>query len=232
MSSKSFGARIDLFLHGFLGQKEDWNPLFSHMNRKGYAIDLPGHGNAPMSDDIAQAIQDQIPAADVLIGYSAGGRVALELKERFPQNYSRLILISTYFEMMNEEERNKRWIQDRQWIEFLNTSSLEAFLNKWYDQELFQPLKKNPIFPELFLRRKDQNPKFLAQFLSQYSVAKQKTKTLPSDAILIYGEEDLKYRSAYRKLAHLHSVYEIKNAGHAVHLENPKALAAIIEESI
>lgn len=224
---------MHLFLHGFLGQKEDWNLLFSCMKSKRHAaIDLPGHGTAAMSTDIVLAVHDQMPKADYLIGYSAGGRIALELKERFPNDYGRLVLISTYLGMMNEQEKRNRWVQDRQWIELLNTSSLEAFLEKWYAQELFQSLVKNPIFAELFARRKEQNPEMLAQFLHEYSVAKQQAGPLPANAILIYGEEDLKYATAYRKLAHLHPVYEIKNAGHAVHLENPVELAKVIEEMI
>jgi 2-succinyl-6-hydroxy-2,4-cyclohexadiene-1-carboxylate synthase len=97
-----------LFLHGFLGQKEDWDPLRSQMQYPSKAIDLPGHGETPMANDIALAVKKQVPSASFLIGYSAGGRVALELKERFPSNYDHLILLSTHMGLANETERKHR----------------------------------------------------------------------------------------------------------------------------
>ncbi len=221
-----------LFLHGFLGQKEDWDFLRAQLPFPSCAIDLPGHGESPIAEDIALAVKGQIPSADFVIGYSAGGRVALELKERFPKDFGKLILISAHTGLKSEEERKERWKIDQQWIEMLTCAPFESFLEKWYDQKLFQSLKNSTYFSALLERRKKQNPTFLAQFLLQYSIAKKKPSQVYPGTIFICGEEDLKYATAYRRLNRLHTTYEIKNAGHAIHLENPKACAKVIEKEI
>ncbi|NGX47053.1 MAG: 2-succinyl-6-hydroxy-2,4-cyclohexadiene-1-carboxylate synthase [Chlamydiae bacterium] len=219
-----------LFLHGFLGQKEDWDPLLSYLPFPTKAIDLPGHGKSPMALDIALAVKEQVPSAPFVVGYSAGGRIALELKMRFPKDYGELILLSAHPGLTNKQERKKRMEQDQQWIEMLAREPFDHFLEKWYDQKLFQSFKKSGQFSALLKRRKQQNPAHLAQFLMQYSIARKKPSEVPPDAILIHGEEDLKYERVYRKLTRVNKVYPIKNAGHAVHLENPKACAEVIDE--
>lgn len=220
------------FLHGFLGQKEDWLPLFSHLSFPINAIDLPGHGKNPMAEDIVLATRKKIPAAEYLIGYSAGGRIALELKKRFPHSYGRLILLSTHLGIIDEKERKLRLQQDEKWIEMLHSFPFEEFLKKWYDQKLFHSLKKRPYFSEIFEKRKMGNPFLLAKFLKQYSIAKKSPHTPPPGTIFIYGEEDLKYADLYRKLADSYKIYSIENAGHAVHIENPKGLAEVITKAI
>jgi len=219
-----------LFLHGFLGQKEDWNHLFSYFkNDSKQAIDLPGHGSAPFTDDVALAIKEQAPKAKFLIGYSAGGRIALELKRRFPEAYEKVILISAHPGGLNEDERKKRWIIDKGWIDKLRNEPFEDFLEKWYSQELFSSLKNSPVFLSMLERRKKQDPHQLAQFLQTYSLSKKTSPGILLDAFCICGKEDLKYEKLYRTLAR---IYTIKDAGHAIHLENPKALAEVLQEII
>lgn len=219
-----------LFLHGFLGQKEDWDPLFSHFKKEPkLAIDLPGHG-FPLAEDMALSIHKQVPQAKYLIGYSAGGRMALELKQRFPDHYGKIILISAHLGGLTEEEKKVRWKIDQDWMEKLKNGSFDKFLQEWYDQPLFSSLKKSPAFLPMLERRKKQDPHQLAQFLNAYSLSKKTPPEAPLNYFYICGKEDLKYVKLYRKLGRLNKIYTIKNAGHAVHLENPKALAEILEE--
>ena len=123
---------MHLFLHGFLGQKEDWDPLFSHLKHLDcHAIDLPGHGTSPMTEDIALTIKQAFSEAKTLIGYSAGGRIALELKERFPNDYGQVIVLSSHPGLTSEEERKERLAWDQKWIDLLKTEPIENFLDKW-----------------------------------------------------------------------------------------------------
>jgi len=219
-----------LFLHGFLGQKEDWDLLFSHLpvSFPKQAIDLPGHGQRPMASDIAQSVHEKVPNAKVLVGYSAGGRLALELKERFPNSYERVIVHSADPGLTSEKEKKSRWEKDQQWIQMLQTEPFDLFLQKWYAQDLFKSLRKNCHFAEMLARRKKQDPKQLAQFLTQFSIARKNPSKIFPSTIFLYGEEDLKYEKQYRTLGPLVKVIKIPKASHAVHLENPKECARII----
>ncbi|MDN3506246.1 MAG: alpha/beta fold hydrolase [Simkaniaceae bacterium] len=219
-----------LFLHGFLGQKEDWDLLFSQLPVPARAIDLPGHGGSPMAGDIALAIREQVPKATCVVGYSAGGRVALELKERFPSDYGSLVLLSTHLGLTSKEERMERQEKDAKWIHLLNTRPFEEFLEKWYAQELFASFRNSPHFLAALSRRKKQAPHLLAQFMNQYSIASKKPSKVPEGTILVYGEWDLKYERLYRKLGRIETTHVIKNAGHAVHLENPASCSKVIYE--
>ena len=218
-----------LFLHGFLGQKEDWDPLFSHLSKdlQPCAIDLPGHGNTPIAEDIARAVKQQIHSASIIVGYSAGGRLALQLKSRFPEAFGKVIALSTHPGFLTEKEKKAR----KNWAQMLRQIPLGEFLEKWYDQELFRSLKKHPIFPSMYERRKKQDPHALAFFLERLNISKKEAPKIFPNTHFIYGEEDLKYAALYRKLFSIEQI-KIENAGHALHLENPRAAAKVIERLI
>jgi 2-succinyl-6-hydroxy-2,4-cyclohexadiene-1-carboxylate synthase len=217
-----------LFLHGFLGQKEDWDPLISHLDLPVKALDLPGHGKAPFTPDIALAVKQQVPSARCLVGYSAGGRVALELFHRFPGNYERLVLISAH-PGLKEEERPARREIDAAWLECLQNEPYHTFLEKWYDQPLFTSLKSCLAFSSTLERRQTQNPHMLAQFFQHYSVANREALEVPTGALLLCGEQDLKYEKLYRTLGPENN-RTVPNAGHAAHIENPAFCAKVIYE--
>jgi 2-succinyl-6-hydroxy-2,4-cyclohexadiene-1-carboxylate synthase len=214
-----------LFLHGFLGQKEDWDPLLKFLpaTLPIRALDLPYE-----AEDIALAIQKSIPKATLVIGYSAGGRIALELKDRFPKAYEKIIAISAHPGLKNETEKQARWKVDLEWINLLKNFSMETFLEKWYSQPLFSSFKKHPDFHTILQRRKMQNPAHLIHFLEHYSLAKKTALEMAPSTIFVYGKEDLKYAELYRTLAQVKKIFAIENAGHAAHLENPKACANVI----
>jgi 2-succinyl-6-hydroxy-2,4-cyclohexadiene-1-carboxylate synthase len=216
-----------LFLHGFLGQKEDWEPLIQLLPCDCCCIDLPYE-----ESDIPLAIQKEFPQAKMVIGYSAGGRIALELKSRFPKSYGRIIALSAHPGLQNDEEKKARWKIDQEWISLLKTAPFEEFLEKWYDQELFRTLKKHPQFPIIFSRRAAQNPSHLAHFLERYSIAKKNAPEIDPRTIFISGKEDLKYVALYHRILPKLNFFTVENAGHAVHLENPVGCAEIIKGAL
>lgn len=217
-----------LFLHGFLGQKEDWEPLLSYLPPcETCCIDLPYD-----AEEMVLAIRKLAPKAKMVVGYSAGGRLALELKARFPKEYGRVIALSAHPGLTSEEEKRARLETDKQWIDLLKNAPLEEFLEKWYDQPLFSSLRKHPQFSSILSRRKSQNPLHLAHFLEQHSLAKKTVPQIDPSTIFVCGKEDLKYVNLYRKLFASENIFTIENAGHAVHLEQPKRCAEIIKGAI
>jgi len=221
-------------LHGFLGSREDWDPVLQFLPKecKAEAIDLPGHGTTPFCEKILTTVKEQSDALGVknLIVYSAGGRLALCLKAAFPHHFGKVIVISGHPGLATAFERERKWEEDQKWIERLNTLHLSAFLKLWYSQPLFASLKKRPhLLRALFSSRMKQNPSQLSAFLNCFSAGKIIPPKLHPETLFLYGAEDLKYRSIYLKLPSFVEVKEIANSGHFLILENPKESANAIK---
>jgi 2-succinyl-6-hydroxy-2,4-cyclohexadiene-1-carboxylate synthase len=231
-------ARPLVFLHGFLGCKEDWEEMVSELEHEYlcYCLDLPGHGESPFFPDLVQAVANAIASFSldnvVLVGYSLGGRIALQIKKQFPMLASRLILLSAHPGLQDDLAKQQRWGSDKKWIHMLEEGSMEDFLACWYDQEIFAPLKKKKeLFARICERRMGSNPKILAEVLKATSLANQPF-ILPEDesTLLLYGEEDLKFEALYHTLLASLEKRKIKSSGHAVHLENPGGTAYAIRD--
>ena len=218
-----------IFLHGFLGEKEDWERMLSHFQDRFYCIafDLPGHGESPYFEDILSSIKTNIQrtalSKPICIGYSMGGRIAMQLQEDFRS----LVVISAHPGLSTQEEKQQRQKIDQRWCEKLLNLPFEAFFTEWYSQPIFQTLPRNPsLLQAIVKRRMKQNPQHLAKVMQQMSLAHQPQITnFLCPALFLHGEEDLKYRQLYCKLPKTVAVQCIKNCGHAIHLENPLGCA-------
>lgn len=198
-----------VFLHGFLGRSEDWEAVCSHLPEIpciGY--DLPGHGDSPFTDSFAI----DLPRYH-LVGYSMGGRIALQ----FAKNAESVTLLSVHPGLKTEKEKKERLENDQAWAKLLLELPIDEFLLRWYDQSIFKPFR-----PDFSMRRK-QNVSGLAAALLHYSLSKQPRYEI--DGVIV-GERDTKFRALYS------DPILIPNAGHMVHLENPKAVAEIIQTRI
>ncbi|MGB7977682.1 MAG: alpha/beta fold hydrolase [Chlamydiales bacterium] len=199
-----------VFLHGFLGTAEDWEPVCSFLpNRCCIGLDLPGHGDSPFVEEW----EIDIPRFH-LIGYSMGGRIALGMAAKHPKQVVSLTLISTHPGLTTDEEKQARWKSDRHWADVLKTVPIDDFLQQWYNQGIFKGFK-----PDFSMRRK-QNIPGLAAALMHYSLAKQPFYTL--EGVLV-GERDEKFRSLHKKGV------VIPRSGHMIHLENPAEVAKILQ---
>jgi 2-succinyl-6-hydroxy-2,4-cyclohexadiene-1-carboxylate synthase len=218
MNTLKIGPGIPLvFLHGFLGSSKDWEAVCSYLPPcHCIAVDLPGHGDAPFSPDF----DFSIPAPKFhLIGYSMGGRLALQYAKRHPERIEKLVIASAHTGLPSQEERQERLKIDAEWARQLLELPIDEFLKRWYDQPLFENFK-----PDFSMRRK-QNPQELALSLMHYSLGNQPILNLDR-AIYIVGEKDLKYR-----LLHPEAIL-VLDSGHVVHLENPKEFAKILAEKL
>jgi len=91
--------------------------------RESWAIDLPGHGRSewqPDRADFASQTEDilaVLPARCVLLGWSLGGQLALELARRAPQRIQALVLVSA----------TPRFTQSPEWPHGMSTDAVQAF---------------------------------------------------------------------------------------------------------
>jgi len=91
--------------------------------RSSWALDLPGHGRSEWQDtraDLDSQLEDlmaALPARCVLLGWSLGGQLALELARRAPHQVRGLVLIST----------TPRFTMAADWPHGLDEGAINAF---------------------------------------------------------------------------------------------------------
>ncbi|MBS0652247.1 MAG: alpha/beta fold hydrolase [Verrucomicrobia bacterium] len=212
-----------VFLHGFLGAREDWTPMIDKLKRNFFCVALE---LGPL-DAIERTVK-QLPLHEpAYVGYSMGGRAALQLPPTCPS-----IILSAHTGLDTEQEKKLRWEEDLHWAQMLETQPIRSFLEKWYAQPLFQSLRKQQaLFEQILQRRSCQDPVKLASILRQMSLGKQKKITAyHPKTLFLFGEEDLKYEQLYAKLPQTVLRKKIPKAGHAIHLENPDACVKAIEQ--
>jgi 2-succinyl-6-hydroxy-2,4-cyclohexadiene-1-carboxylate synthase len=251
---KEFSKTKDsiLFLHGFSGCAEDWFPVFEQMPDKyNYiALDIVGHGksDAPgnvtyysIESIIAQIkyIKDHLTAEKIfLLGYSMGGRIALNYAATYPDDVKGLILESATAGIKNDDERQKRYEEDLKLAEFIDTHTLEEFVEIWSDQELFNTQRRfsNDKLKKIKKKKASGSKIGYANSLKGFSTGimppvHDKLKKIPLKVLLITGDLDSKYTGINARLSKRffkakHKI--VRNSGHNTHLEEPKRFIEIV----
>jgi malonyl-CoA O-methyltransferase len=91
-----------VLLHGWGCDSESWQPLLAQLQELGevIAIDLPGFGKSSgidnfVLDAVVDHIAAQLPDGCVLIGWSLGGMLAVQIAARYRSKVSRIITLAT-----------------------------------------------------------------------------------------------------------------------------------------
>ncbi len=246
-----------LFVHGFLGEAGDWDRMRTLLEPALVAncFELPGHGAAqPIAADAGggparwfaaagERLHDActaLAAPPVLVGYSMGGRLALYTALRFPRAVRGLVLVAADPGIEDPTARAERLGRDealsRQLAAAGDRAALAAWLQRWYATPLFGSLPHHPRFDDLLRRRLRGRPASLAAAMRGLSVGVQPVlwEALPRlliPALFIAGADDAKYRAVADRIAALGAPWEsavCPGAAHAVHLEQPEAVAGLI----
>lgn len=171
-----------------------------------------------------------------LIGYSMGGRLAMQLALSRPGFFQGLVLESASAGIPDESDRRRRLEADAGLARELRTVPLREFLEKWYRQTMFGPI---PSLEKLLDERSRQDPAGLASAMEWLSVGRQPdfsgalSGAWKKPLLCLAGSLDPKYERGMRDLAsavpgarfHL----EV-GSGHNVHRHAPQAFAARLSE--
>ena len=182
----------------------------------------------------------RLPAPPVLVGYSMGGRLALYTAVRHPGVARALVLLGADPGIAEPAARAERRARDdalaRELAAAGNEQEFAAWLRRWYAAPLFGRLNRHAAFETLLRRRLRQRPAALAAALRGLSVSRQPAlwnalQALPIPALFIAGAEDARYRAVAGRIAALgppRQAAVCPGAAHAVHIEQPDAVAGLI----
>lgn len=235
-----------LFLHGFLGNADDWSSIARGLSCPSLAIDLPGHGDSKgakgdwfeETSDALDRLMDveRIERARV-VGYSLGGRVAMHFALSFPDRIEKLVVESSNPGIETSTERVARRASDDIWAEKI-LQDWPGMLSEWYNQPLFSSLLDSPLLQLIKKERAMGDPTRLAEALRGYSAGRHlsmwnQLSALEPDMLFIAGTRDGKYQDVGSRLQGSSpriNFVPVEGAGHIVHTEQPRAyLAALVE---
>jgi 2-succinyl-6-hydroxy-2,4-cyclohexadiene-1-carboxylate synthase len=234
-----------VLLHGFTNTGACWAPVLAAGAGQRYravAPDIRGHGSASRVRPVTLAgVLDDLRALEperfTLAGYSQGGRIALHaaLADGLASCVERLVLIGASPGLPSAEERAARVAADSRLASSLETSTIEEFALRWAAAPVLAGLPPN-VAEAAHADRLVNTVEGLAAALRSLG-----TGALPSlwdrlgelrmPVTLIVGERDLKFQEIASEMAGLIpqcAVEIVPGAGHAVHLERPDAVAALL----
>ncbi len=251
-----------LLIHGWLGSAHDWHPIidcissFNHPPKRHIvAVDLPGHGDSPPWDDgtltfsslcdaLASLITEQFTLTPpIIVGYSLGGRLALQLARRFPTIIHSLVMLAAHPGLPEDNEtkigkspRAERRALDLARAHEVTTIPWPLFIEKWYELPVFSSLRTNPTIREQIINKRLAHPPAApAPLLTALSLAHQppppKTLTIPTHQIVgsldpIY--QSLAHGAPWMNATSQHRITVIEGAGHAVMYEGAQEVAEVL----
>ena len=217
-------SKTVLLLHGFMGSCADFDSTVSDLREslpdtRFVSVTLPGHfpDDNRLSYDLksmASAVWSATPNVDTVIGYSMGGRVAMEMKRQHPEINVAVLGGATERKHQGESAAAT------------TIGDFEEFVDRWYsaeiwggikDRECFEPIRKKRIallrsigsdFAERVLRESGNR--------IDYALS-------PTD-LYVAGELDSKYMKVLDSVAA--KTATVPRVGHAVLEEAPSEVAA------
>lgn len=233
-----------VLVHGFTQNAACMQPFGSHLESVLAAhgvtaaiamVDAPGHGAS------AHDQADLIDAASLLVevggdahyvGYSMGGRMLLHAALLFPERFRSLTLIGATAGIEAASERAKRLVSDDDLAERLERDGLESFLDFWLGLDLFATL---PAVAAMRDERMVNRSAGLAASLRQCGAGNQfplwdRLSRITVPMQIIAGASDIKFTEIGQRMVELmpNARFDTVPGGHAVHSEQPEAVAALV----
>jgi len=239
-----------VLLHGFTGSAESMAGVGEALGADFHvhAVDLVGHGGsaAPEAEEfysMERCVAQVLAALDALdlkrahfLGYSMGARVALSLAVARPERVASLTLIGVSPGLSDPGDRAARRRADCALADEIMSQGVENFVDQWMALPLFASQKRlgAEALAEARSQRLACHPLGLANSLRGMGTGAMPPLAaalvgLDLPVLLVVGQEDAKFSAIANDLLWRFpqaELLEIKEAGHAAHLEQPRAFEA------
>jgi 2-succinyl-6-hydroxy-2,4-cyclohexadiene-1-carboxylate synthase len=236
-------ARDIVCLHGFTHTGASWDPVVAALGERYRALapDIRGHGaSAEVEPVTLGAVLHDLarlaPERFTLAGYSMGGRIALHLALAAGDRVERLVLIGASPGIADSGQRAARRADDERLAHEIERSSIDEFAARWAQTQVLagQPAE---VLAAVHTDRLRNRPEGLARALrglgtGALSSLWDRLGAVGMPVALVVGERDEKFRTIAAQMASqlpAAEVIVVPGAGHAVHLEAPAAVAAVID---
>lgn len=229
-------------LHGFTHTGASWEPVLAALGTRYRALapDIWGHGSAsglsPVTLDAVIGDLDELtPSSFTLVGYSMGGRIALHAALALGDRVKSLVLIGASPGIADPARRAARRAEDERLADEIERTSIDRFAQRWAQAPVLagQP---PAVAAAVHADRLRSTPAGLARALRGLGTGAlpslwDRLTELRTPVSLVAGERDLKFRAIAERMSLAvadASLVVVAGAGHAVHLEAPERVAAII----
>ena len=100
------------FLHGWALNGSVWDPVVQQLKQHNRitTVDLPGHGKSPPPssgeytvDSLSESVHKHLTTDTILVGWSLGGLIAINIAARYPELVRKLILIASSPQFANTD---------------------------------------------------------------------------------------------------------------------------------
>jgi len=229
-----------VLVHGFTQTLAAWGPVGERLAGRWQVVrvDLPGHGGSGgvrVGFAEAAGLVGVAGGAGVYCGYSLGGRLCLRLALDRPDLVTGLVLVGASPGIADPEGRAERRAADEALAGRVERDGVAAFLDRWLAGPLFATL---PAAAAGRADRLGNSAEGLAYALRRLGTGAQeplwdRLGGLRPPTLLVAGERDAKFAAIAGEMAaaigRQARVALVEGAGHAVHLERPAQLAALVE---
>ena len=219
-------------MHGLVNEMSSLSTLFSAM-----AVDAPLHGDSQhIATDVAGSADALVNTCGpaIYLGYSMGARICLHAALQHPAEVQALVLISGTAGIIDATQRQHRQVADNELANHVEQVGTQQFIAEWLAKPMFALL---PDDPQDIAQRCTNTAISLATSLRMCGTGTQESlwdalPTLSMPVLLIAGAHDEAFCQHARRMQELigpnATLHIVQDAGHSVHLEQPKTTAQII----
>lgn len=235
-----------MLLHGFMQDATVWASIAEALAVSHYVAAptmAPARANLASLGDLAEGVYGVVQQAIIhthcrkvlLVGYSMGGRVALEYARRYPETLDGLVIESASLGPETEEKRAALETRNYSWAsQFEAAESMEEVVNAWESEPLFATQHKldeedRALMRKIRLRSNKEQLSWIlrgagAHTMPLASETREFLAQLNTPVLYIAGQHDEKRMAEAAQLdalgaPHIHTARFA--CGHNVHLENP-----------
>jgi 2-succinyl-6-hydroxy-2,4-cyclohexadiene-1-carboxylate synthase len=230
-----------LFLPGFMQHADSWSGVAGAVAER-YPVKVLDFETWTFEERLAELLM-ALDGDDVVVGYSMGGRLALQFAVRAygsvgrnaPAPFAALVLIGASAGIEDPDARATRRAADEELAAWIERHSIEDVVDRWERNPVFGTQEASLVAAQRAGRLRH-DPHELARLLRSAGQGAcepvwDRLGRLDMPVVAVAGSHDVDYAAAAERIAAAvprGSVQIVDGVGHAVHLERPDAVTALL----